>query len=107
MKPDELVEAMMRGLVKALVDVQATEHHGKPPTKRRPRSRIATAPGTPTITPANLPMPGFDQADDQLPLIPPATLRDMEAAMESLTRGNGIAPGFYDPNDADTRAPLS
>jgi hypothetical protein len=107
MKADELVEAMMRGLVKALVDVQAPVHPGKPPAKQRRPRRGASPPAGTTVVHADLPTPGFDQADEQLPLIPPTTMREMERAMEAIQRGNGVAPGFYDPNEADTRAPLS
>lgn len=67
------------------------------------------APSEPSVVEATLPTPSFDQAADegQLPLIPPATLRDMERAMDSIVRGNGVPEGFYRPEDADTRAPLS
>ena len=46
------------------------------------------------------PLPGFEG-------IPRATLREMEAAMEKITRGQGPPPGFYTPEDADTSVPLS
>ena len=99
MTPEAIIEAFARGLVKALADV---------PVAPAPTAAPA-APSEPSVVEATLPTPSFDQAADegQLPLIPPATLRDMERAMDSIVRGNGVPDGFYNPEDADTRAPLS
>lgn len=98
----------MRGLVRALLDVQAPVVARKPHSKRPRRG-----PGNPpagVVLPGEIPRPGFDQVDEPLPGfegIPPATLREMNAAMEKITRGQGPPPGFYDPSEADQRAPLS
>ena len=65
------------------------------------------------MIPGDLPKPGFDHVDTPLPGfegIPRATLREMEVAMEKITRGRGPAPGMYDkddPNNEVTGVPLS
>ena len=95
----DLIAAAARGFMEAIL---AHESPGAPPS-------AVTPPSEPSVVEATLPTPSFDQAADegQLPLIPPATLRDMERAMDSIVRGNGVPDGFYRPEDADTRAPLS
>ena len=74
---------------------------------------VADAPKGATVTSSDLPTPSFDNADQPLPGfegIPRATLREMEVAMEKITRGRGPAPGMYDkddPNNEVTGVPLS
>lgn len=110
MKADDLFAAIGRGIVEALLASAPTETPSVVPAKPR-RSRVADTPGAVTVTPADgIPTPGFDQIDEPLPgfeNVPRATLREMEAAMEKITRGNQPPPGFYNPEDADTSVPLS
>ena len=88
----------------------ATASPRKPPAENGP-SGDSPSPGAPSIIPADgIPTPAFDQVDEPLPgfeMVPRATLRDMEQAMEKITRGQQPPPGFYNPEDADQRAPLS
>ena len=108
MTPESLVEAFARGLASALLDVQATAHPREAPQQTAaPSSEPSDPAAVPVVTPGNLPLPGFDPASEELPLIPPATLRDMEKAMEAITRGHAVPPGMYEPEDAVTRVPLS
>jgi hypothetical protein len=60
-----------------------------------------------TVVPGDLPTPSFDEALPGFENVPPVSLKDVEAAMERITRGNEAPPGFYRPDEADTRAPLS
>jgi hypothetical protein len=96
LKAEAIIEAAMRGLVSALLDVQAPVPPGKPPSKRTPRRARLSPSGAPSVTHADLPLPGFDPAADDLPLVPPATLRDMEAEMAvcPLVQGGGWHLGF-------------
>lgn len=115
MTAEALIEALARGFVTALLAASdAREPAAANPThraRRRPRKATPTAPrAATTVIPGEVPTPGFDHVDDPLPGfegIPPATLRDMQAAMDRITKGNEPAPGFYRPEDADQRAPLS
>ena len=112
MRAEDLVAVIVRGVLQGLVPEPAVTPAATLPTKaRRPRRKQAdTAPAGTTVIPGEVPRPGFDHVDEPLPgfeMVPRATLRDMEAAMEKITRGQGPPPGFYDPNEADQRAPLS
>ena len=116
MTPEKLVEAFARGLMRGILadePIAVTPAVNRPAKARRPRRRRgnpADSPAETTVIPGEVPRPGFDHVDEPLPgfeMVPRATLRDMEAAMEKITRGQGPPPGFYDPNEADQRAPLS
>ena len=114
LKADELFEAIGRGIVRELLATAPVETPSAmlPAKPHRPRKGADSQPGAVTVTPGDgIPTPGFDQVDEP-PLpgfegIPRATLREMEAAMEKITRGNQPPPGFYDPETADTSVPLS
>ena len=114
MKADDLFEAIGRGIVRELLATAPAETPSAmlPAKPRRPRKGADSQPGAVTVTPGDTPpTPSFDNVEEP-PLpgfegIPRATLREMEAAMERITRGNQPAPGFYNPEDADQRAPLS
>ena len=111
----DLVRAAFRGLLEAIVladePIAVTPTVNRPAKqRRRRRTRDPVAAAPPTVIPGDVPRPGFDHVDEPLPgfeMVPRATLRDMEAAMEKITRGQGPPPGFYNPEDADTSVPLS
>lgn len=112
MKAEDLFEAIGRGIVRELLASAPTESPSVVPAKPdRPRDGADTAPGAVTVTPGEQPpTPSFDNVEEP-PLpgfegIPRATLREMEAAMERITRGQGPPPGMYDPN-VDPSVPLS
>ena len=112
MKAEDLVAVIVRGVLQGLVPEPVVTPTTKVPAKvRRPRRKQAdSAPAGTTVTPDAPPTPGFDHVDEPLPgfeSVPRATLAEMERAMEKITRGNTVPPGFYDPNEADQRAPLS
>lgn len=108
--PEEFGESIGRGILKALLDVKPPEATGKAPSKNRSRGGTHSPPGADTVIPGEVATPSFDQVDSPLPGfegIPRATLREMESAMEKITRGQGPPPGFYDPDEADSSVPLS
>lgn len=111
MKAEDLFEAIGRGIVKQLLAPEpAVTPTAMLPAKTDSPSGAATPPGEPSVIPGTVPTPSFDQVDEPLPGfegIPRATLLEMEKAMEKITRGNTPPPGFYNPEDADQRAPLS
>ena len=118
MKAEDLVAVIVRGVLQGLVPEPVVTPTTKVPAKvRRPRrsavKTVADAPKGATVTSSDLPTPSFDNADQPLPGfegIPRATLREMEVAMEKITRGRGPAPGMYDkddPNNEVTGVPLS
>ena len=112
MKAEDLVAAFARGLMQGLVNVPAAETPSATPrTKARRPRRVADTPAGATVIPGEIPKPSFDQVDEPLPgfeNVPRATLREMEAAMEKITRGNEPPPGFYSVDDAKGKnVPLS
>lgn len=111
MKAEDLFEAIGRGIVKQLLAPEPALSPGAMLPAESVPSGASSPPEAPVIVPAEgIPTPGFDQTDQPLPGfegIPRATLLEMERAMEKITRGNEPAPGFYRPEDADQRAPLS
>ena len=109
MKAEDLFEAIGRGIVKQLL---APEPAATPAAMLPAKTEPSGVPIPPEVSviPTEMPKPGFDHVDEPLPGfegIPRATLREMEAAMQKITRGNEPPPGFYNPEDADQRAPLS
>ena len=116
MTAEELVAVVVRGVLQGLTSVQPAVVTPTAPARvkaRRPcrgRGNPADPPAGTTVIPGDMPKPGFDHVDEPLPgfeSVPRATLAEMERAMEKITRGNTVPPGFYDPNEADQRAPLS
>ena len=108
MKAEDLFEAIGRGIVKQLLAPEAAVSPAAMfPAENGPPEGVVSPPEAPSIIPGDLPTPSFDQVEGQLPLIPPATLKQMQDAVERIQRGNGVPPGFYDKDDADTSVPLS
>ena len=109
MTADQLFEAIGRGIVQQLLaSAPAVTPTAMLPAKTEPPGQAI--PPEASVIPGEIPKPGFDHVDEPLPgfeHIPRATLREMEAAMEKITRGQEPPPGFYNPEDADQRAPLS
>lgn len=113
MKADQLaiVEAFARGLTQGLLglaDVPAVANHPAttPPAKDAPPGN--DPPGGSSLIPGAIPTPGFDHVEQPLPGfedVPPITLEQMEAFMEGLHKKT--PKDFYDPAEADQRAPLS
>lgn len=124
MNKRETIEAIFAGLARGLLVLAVDEAAvvpARPPAKsRRPRgthppSRTAAIPPALAreIIPQAFPQPNFDPepqpVQDPMPGfegVPAATLAAMEKAVESITRGNGVPPGFYDPQDGPS-VPLS
>lgn len=114
MKADDLFEAIGRGIVKQLLANDLAPEPALSPGATLPAESgppgDSKPPEAPSIIQADLPTPSFDLVDEPLPgfeSIPPATLRDMQAAMDRITKGDTIPPGFYDKDTADTSVPLS
>lgn len=112
MTPTEAFEAIGRGVVQQLLaSAPAASPAAMLPAETDAPSGAASPPEAPSVIKADLPTPSFDQLEEQaLPGfedIPPATLAAMEKAVKDLQRGNGPPIGFYDPQEADQRAPLS
>jgi hypothetical protein len=113
MRPDELFESIGRGIVKQLLapEAAANDPAAMLPAKAEPSGVVV--PPEASVIPGEVPQPSFDQVDEPLPGfegIPRATLKQMQDAMEKITRGQGPPPGMYDkddPNNPVNSVPLS